>query len=109
LCRIEGIWVQHGLHVSELHKLTALTRLCVTYEDSQLSLIDDSLRGLAELTQLHFLRLEINTGDDLAPGVFLPLTSLTGLTALEYQALELEGVDTHEFQIVSKVRLTLQK
>jgi hypothetical protein len=103
LCSVDGISVQHGAHVSELRKLTALTRLYVHYDDQAVMLVGDTLNGLAQLTQLHSLRLVISAFDDLAPGRFLPLTSLTALTALELLHHDSDGRQ-QEAEFRTKVR-----
>ena len=50
LCCIGTLSLQPGLHVSELHKLTALTRVDVwCYSDNAFAVVD-SVRGLAAVT-----------------------------------------------------------
>ena len=70
--------------------------MVVTYDDQMVLLVDETLRGLAELTQLHFLRIMINAVDDLAPRRFLPLTSLTALTSLELVHSDPDGRQQEE-------------
>jgi hypothetical protein len=80
LCEIDELVLQHGSHVSELHKLTALTYLGLQYVDSDEHSHTDSLRGLARVAQLHSLTLNMSSPHaTVAP--LLPLTSLTTLTS----------------------------
>jgi hypothetical protein len=80
-----------------------LTGLHITY-DQMVLLVDESLRGLAELTQLHFLRVVIDAINDLTPGRFLPLTSLTALAALELLYDDPEGIQQN-IEFMSQVSL----
>jgi hypothetical protein len=83
---IADIALHHGPHVSELHKLTALTCLNVKYSSgnsysSSVAAFQESLKGLAAVIQLQDLRLRLH-GEELTMFSLLPLTSLTALTAL---------------------------
>jgi hypothetical protein len=78
--------VQPGLHVSELHKLTALARLDLMYSSDPISGLEESLRGLAAITQLTVLEVWLNS-PDLTGASFMPLTSLTALTKLRCTGL----------------------
>jgi hypothetical protein len=74
--------VQPGLHVSELHKLTALRRLDLVYSPgSSAASLEDSVKGLAAITQLKFLDVWLDS-PDLTGASFMPLTSLTALKKL---------------------------
>jgi hypothetical protein len=78
---IASISLQHGSHVSELHKLTALTRMHVKYSRAGLLMsVERSMHGLATLTQLK--QLKGSLGRDVSMGDLLPLTKLTALTEL---------------------------
>jgi hypothetical protein len=78
---IAKISLQHGSHVSELHKLTALTRMHVKYGRAGLLMsVERSMHGLATLTQLK--QLKGSLGRDVSMGDLLPLTKLTALTEL---------------------------
>jgi hypothetical protein len=81
LCEIYDIPMQHGRHVSELHKLTALTSLSVQYGAGSISAFEDSLGALAAVTQIQDLDVALDSRD-LTVGALLPLTSLTALTNL---------------------------
>jgi hypothetical protein len=72
----------HGLHVSELRKLPALTDFTVAYADGDMAALQDSLNGLAAVTQLKDLCIT-QSRDDMTVAALLPLTSLTALTNLE--------------------------
>lgn len=80
LCEIDELVLQHGSHVSELHKLTALTHLGLQYVDSDEHSHTDSLRGLARVAQLHSLTLNMSSPHATVASL-LPLTSLTTLTS----------------------------
>jgi hypothetical protein len=83
LCEVTRLRLQLGPHVSELHKLTALTRLHVMYEglDGPGS-FEESMRGLAAVTQLLELDL-LHVSETLSVAALLPLTSLTALNKLK--------------------------
>jgi hypothetical protein len=78
---IASVSLQHGLHVSVLHKLTALTMMHMIYgRDGLLMSVEKSMNGLAALTQLK--QLKGSLGRDVSMGDLLPLTRLTALTEL---------------------------
>jgi hypothetical protein len=79
--------LQHGPHVSELQKLTAVTSLCVQYGDGDAAEYRESLRGLAAVTQLRDLWLGTSS-PMVTVASLLPLTSLTTLTRLSWQWLK---------------------
>ena len=85
LRKLGDLFMQHGpqrrAHVSELHKLTALTRLCVSYGAGEANTYEESLQGLAALTQIKDMCMNLESRDLTMPAL-LPLTSLTALTAL---------------------------
>jgi hypothetical protein len=81
LCLIDELDMQLGPHVSELHKLTALTKLRAMYGSGDLPACQQSLRGLAALTQLRELSFEFSA--EVTVASLLPLTSLTALTEFE--------------------------
>jgi hypothetical protein len=81
LGNIDRAFLHTGPHVSELHKLTALTRLDVVFVPGDLPAYEESLRGLAAITQLQDLSFEM-TRNNLTVGSLLPLTDLTALTSL---------------------------
>jgi hypothetical protein len=80
LREIPCIGLQLGPHVSELHKLTALTRMQVVYGGGSSEAVRESLKGLGTVTQLQSLTLsaEFRVGD------LLPLTNLTALTSQDH-------------------------
>jgi hypothetical protein len=79
---IECLHLQPGPHASELHKLTALTRLRVTLGPDVDSLrLEDSMWGLGAVTQLHSLQFK-QVGQDIKDACLLPLTRLTALTSM---------------------------
>jgi hypothetical protein len=81
LCGIDALALQHGLHVSELCKLTALTSLGLQYADSTAHSSSASMRGLASVVQIQALTLDISSPVATVSSL-LPLTSLTALTSL---------------------------
>jgi hypothetical protein len=82
----------HGPHVSELHKLTALTSLHVRYFLGIAPAFQQSLKGLAAVTQLQELSAYLHNSD-LTVSSLLPLTSLTALTDLRCHIVGLGRVD----------------
>jgi hypothetical protein len=75
--------MQPGLHVSELHKLTALTSLQIKYRTCDLPSFQASIEGgLAAVTQLRDLAIEVVTIQEGWVAGLLPLTCLTALTKL---------------------------
>jgi hypothetical protein len=88
----ETLSIQPGLHVSELHKLTALTCLSVNIDRPDWFEYEGSVSGLAAVTQLR--RLIVGLGSDTVKVArLLPLTSLTALRLL---AVEVNNVDEDE-------------
>lgn len=81
LCEIEDWTLQHGSHVSELRKLTALTNMYVVWSVDSVSAFEESLKGLAALTQLEVLHVGLDS-QELSVTSLLPLTSLTALKSL---------------------------
>lgn len=83
--RTIGMVMQHGLHVTALQQLTALTALSVFFASSDMPVTQESLQGLAALTQLSALDVTVGVdmGSTLAAEYMLPLTNLTALTALD--------------------------
>ena len=76
--------LQHGPCVSELRKLTALTRLSLYYCQDDPDNFEGSMRGLAAVTRLRDLDVLHDTAD-VKVASLLPLTSLTALTKLRAQ------------------------
>lgn len=93
LHRLYGMSLQHGPHVSELHKLSALTSLDAVYEGSDLGAVEGSLKGLAAIMQLEDLSITLER-DAVPLTSLLPLTSLTALTSLRC-----DWHDTHQESI----------
>ena len=81
LCELSNTHLSYGFHVSELHKLAALTRLDVTLDSGDTSRYRESVRGMAAVTQLQDLRFELSSTLHEV-GCLLPLASLTALTTL---------------------------
>jgi hypothetical protein len=79
---VDTITLQHGTHVSELQKLKGLTDLCVYYCIDSVTAFEQSLKGLAAVTQLRRLHVSLDS-DDLSAASLLPLTRLTALTQLQ--------------------------
>lgn len=83
LCTISAISVQHGTHVSELQRLTSLTKMHVIIGPVGIwNCVKESISGLAALTQLKKLTGCLY-GCAVSVGELLPLTKLTALTELE--------------------------
>jgi hypothetical protein len=72
----------HGSHVSELHKLTGLTNLSVMYGAGDLASCQESMKGLAAITQLQSLSVDLRGTSSMTVATLLPLPSLTCLTSL---------------------------
>ena len=85
---VGSLSMQHGVHVSELRKLTALTRLDVRY-CSKLTHdeVEKSTTGLACVTQLRSLDVKLYIRW-MTMDVLLPLTHLTALTYLGHDFYE---------------------
>jgi hypothetical protein len=82
LCAIDILSLHPGPHVSELRKLTALTRVDVWRYSDDLASVAESVRGLASVTQLRSLHISSNVAY-MPVASLLPLTSLTALTKLD--------------------------
>ena len=103
LCELETDCVQPGLDVSELHKLTSLTRMFLAYcfgLDS-LDIVTDCMRGLSAVTQLHSLLL-FTYIPERSPACLWPLTSLTTLTSLDCKWRDVSG-----FSLCTQVNIWL--
>jgi hypothetical protein len=75
--------LQPGLHVSELHKLTALTHIQLSYYYIEsLDKFAGCVPGLSAVTQLHSLLLAANI-PAVTASCLLPLTSLAVLTRFD--------------------------
>jgi hypothetical protein len=81
LCSVHRLFAQPGLHVSELHKLTALTYIAIDFAANATSAADEYVSGLAAVTQLQHLEL-IAQSPNVTPASLTTLTSLTALTHL---------------------------
>jgi hypothetical protein len=86
---IAGMPLQPGRHVSELHKLSALTHLGVQYGQGALGV---SVSGLAAVTQLQ--KLDLTLGCQACPATaLLSLTSMSALTEFRYSCTLTDGYD----------------
>ena len=79
LCSIHAISLQHGLHVSELRKLTQLSSIYIHYAVGGAADLELSIEGLAAVAQLEYLRLNLDR-QNVEVASLLPLISLTALT-----------------------------
>jgi hypothetical protein len=104
LCSLVDILLQHGPHVSELHKLSALTHLELQFPPSDAADFTQSLSGVAAITQLKALDLEL-TQRGVPTACFLPLTSLTALTKLVMCEGRYHGTADHLLNLGTKVNL----
>lgn len=104
LCCIDTLSLQPGLHVSVLHKLTALTRVHVWLYADNVATVDASVRGLAAVTQLQVLRMTTDV-PDITVASLLPLTNLTALTKLHCSWYTAEGQHGDWANIRTQVRL----
>ena len=78
LRRVDVLHLQHGMHVSELHKLTAFYALNAYYATPDFHhMLDASMKGLAAVSQLR--HLNITADQDWEASTLLTLTSLTNL------------------------------
>ena len=82
LLAIYHMSLQHGTHVSELHKLTALYHLNIYYGLGSIPEFAGSLKGVATLTRLRHVALSLDS-QELTVACVLPLTNLTALTSFE--------------------------
>lgn len=101
LIEIPHIGLQLGSHVSELHKLMALTSLQVLYGDGSLEAVRESVKGLATITQLQSLTL----GAEFRVGDLLPLTSLTALTSLTRNSYYPGNMEPNKSDLRTQVKL----
>jgi hypothetical protein len=88
LRHIQGMCLQHGHYVSELHKLKSLVALDVRYAACHVSVAEETIKGLAAVTQLGklFVTLMVVAEEEeevLPVASLLLLTSLTALDTLE--------------------------
>jgi hypothetical protein len=61
LCKLDGGAMQHGPHVSELHKLTALTDVHLHYGPSDApTSVEETMQGLAAVTQLRDVAVDMH-------------------------------------------------
>jgi hypothetical protein len=79
---LHALSLHHGLHVSELHKLTGLSSMYIHYAAGGSADLEHSIEGLAAVTQLGYLGLNLDR-QNVEVASLLPLTSLTCLTTLE--------------------------
>lgn len=86
LRKIPYLTLQHGSHVSELHKLTALTSLDLTYGTGGVAAVEESLKALADVTQLQKLNVSV-VNQDLTVTNLLSLTSLTALSGFGFSCM----------------------
>jgi hypothetical protein len=99
--------MQPGLHVSELHKLTGLTCLHVNYRAYDLEAFQESVKGIAAVTQLRDLKVEVTGMQDGPVAGLLPFTSLTALTSLSCPGIRDTMRDVSGVYIVQEVSKTL--
>lgn len=80
---------QHGPHVFELRKLTTLTFLALSYGSWELGNIEEPVKGLAALTQLQGLTVNVSysVSQEVTMGSLLPLTSLMALAQLKFECV----------------------
>ena len=84
LCRVGGMYLHQCSYVSKLQELTALTSMLVIYPATNLIGLSQSVKGLAALTQLRDLTVELHSQEHLQVSSLLPLTSLTALTSMDW-------------------------
>ena len=104
LRRVKDMTLLHGSHVSELHKLTCLTSLAVSFVPSDLPAAEESLKGLAAVTQLR--ELDITMEQYLTIAATFPLTQLTSLTQLGVDHNKEDGWCTAEKLELRQVFIT---
>jgi hypothetical protein len=103
LCRVD-LAMQHGAHVSQLHKLPALTALEMTYGPMDRSALPATIEGLAAVTQLQRLILAFHRCS-MGTAPLLPLTRLTALTFFAFTCNiyldeeDAEGDDYEELEV----------
>jgi hypothetical protein len=97
----QPVHLQHGLYISELHKLSGLTSMKASFvdHDAYWEVLGESIRGLAALTQLQRLHVELHSQERLPVSALLPLTSLTALTSL-YWCARYQHPATADLQVI---------
>jgi hypothetical protein len=90
LCELPHVYMQHGDHVEWLQRLTRVTSVTLGYGGSYPEDVEESVQGLAAVTQLQELTVYLHTAD-LTVGALLPLTSLTALTELNVFCYEADS------------------
>jgi hypothetical protein len=83
LCEFKGVHPQHGVQVSALRELTALTHMTVYYGCADDEVFQDSVNGLATMTQLRKLCFTCARDVTAIPSLY-PLRALTALTTLYF-------------------------
>ena len=108
LCEVYPEWyMQPGLHVSELHKLTGFTWLNVNYRAYDLEAFQESVKGIAAVTQLRELKVVVTGMQDGPVAGLLPFTSLTALTWLSCPGIRDTMRDVSGVYFVQEVSKTL--
>jgi hypothetical protein len=79
LRKIDEVAMQHGSHVSQLHKLSALTSLWLNYSRADGPALEATMQGLAAVAQLQDLSVNLNCCK-VGAAALLPLTRLTALS-----------------------------
>jgi hypothetical protein len=103
LCELECLHLPCGLHGAELLKLTALTRLRVSYSPETYDFTtEESMRSLAAVTQLKDLQISPDTTQGFSYSSILPLTHLTALTSIQVDSKYAGGFEANSFQQVNK-------
>jgi hypothetical protein len=76
--------MQYGSHVSQLHKLTALTKAELNYgAAADRSAVQETMQGLTALTQLRGLSVNVYCYV-VGVAAVLPLTTLTSLSSMSF-------------------------
>jgi hypothetical protein len=97
---IPALHLQFGSHVSDLQQLSSLTSLQVFYgcnSGIDPEAVEQSVKGLAAVTQLRCLGLYLH-GCDVGVAALLPLTCLSALTMLQLESRPAndDGSDSNE-------------
>jgi hypothetical protein len=104
LRKIEEMAMQYGSHVSQLHKLTALTKLELNYGAApDPSVVEETMHSLVALTQLQGLSVSVYCYV-VSVAVLLPLTSLTAVSSL-YFSCSLNPLDLDNDDLEVEVSL----
>jgi hypothetical protein len=83
LRKIDEIGMHHGSHLSQLHKLSAMTEVDLHYGAADAPAFEATMQGLAAVAQLQDLDVNMHCSV-VSVAVLLPLTRLTALSRISF-------------------------